>query len=145
MMLKFSYLQYVYPLFIHRWMAIESLYDNIFSVKSDIWSFGILMWEIVTLGSTPYPGIAAADVMRKVSDRFHFVITYLSYIYFYEEKNFQPREKKNNVTKWQKQHTIEKTNGNNKKMQPLFNLLALETLRENKCQTESLFVTFLQL
>lgn len=49
-----------------RWMAIESLYDNIFSVKSDIWSFGILMWEIVTLGSTPYPGIAAADVMRKV-------------------------------------------------------------------------------
>lgn len=49
-----------------RWMAIESLYDNLFSVKSDIWSFGILMWEIVTLGSTPYPGIAAADVMRKV-------------------------------------------------------------------------------
>lgn len=50
-----------------RWMAIESLYDNLFSVKSDIWSFGILMWEIVTLGSTPYPGTAAADVMRKVS------------------------------------------------------------------------------
>ncbi|EDV93872.1 tyrosine kinase receptor Cad96Ca [Drosophila grimshawi] len=51
-----------------RWMATESLYDNIFSVKSDIWSFGILMWEIVTLGSTPYPGISAADVMRKVRD-----------------------------------------------------------------------------
>lgn len=51
-----------------RWMAPESLYDNIFSVKSDIWSFGILIWEIVTLGSTPYPGLAAADVMRKVRD-----------------------------------------------------------------------------
>ena len=49
-----------------RWMAPESLYDNIFTVKSDIWSFGILMWEIVTLGSTPYPGIAAAEVMKKV-------------------------------------------------------------------------------
>lgn len=53
-------------LYYHRWMAIESLYDDIFSVKSDIWSFGILMWEIVTLGSTPYPGTSAADVMRKV-------------------------------------------------------------------------------
>lgn len=45
-----------------RWMAPESLYDNIFSVKSDIWSFGVLIWEIVTLGSTPYPGLAAAEV-----------------------------------------------------------------------------------
>ena len=46
-----------------RWMAPESLYDNIFSVKSDIWSFGVLIWEIVTLGSTPYPGLAAAEVI----------------------------------------------------------------------------------
>lgn len=51
-----------------RWMAPESLYDNIFSVKSDIWSFGVLVWEIVTLGSTPYPGIPAAEVMRRVRD-----------------------------------------------------------------------------
>ncbi|XP_066139191.1 tyrosine kinase receptor Cad96Ca isoform X1 [Euwallacea fornicatus] len=51
-----------------RWMAPESLYDNIFSVKSDVWSFGVLMWEVVTLGSTPYPGLSAAEVMRKVRD-----------------------------------------------------------------------------
>ncbi|CAH0768790.1 unnamed protein product [Bemisia tabaci] len=51
-----------------RWMAPESLYDNIFSVKSDIWSFGVLVWEIVTLGSTPYPGLAAAEVMKRVRD-----------------------------------------------------------------------------
>ncbi|XP_045460626.1 tyrosine kinase receptor Cad96Ca [Harmonia axyridis] len=51
-----------------RWMAPESLYDNIFSVKSDVWSFGILMWEVVTLGSTPYPGMSAAEVMKKVKD-----------------------------------------------------------------------------
>lgn len=50
-----------------RWMAPESLYDDIFSVKSDVWSFGVLIWEVVTLGSTPYPGLSAGDVMRKVS------------------------------------------------------------------------------
>lgn len=51
-----------------RWMAPESLYDNVFTCKSDVWSFGVLMWEVVTLGSTPYPGLSAADVMRKVRD-----------------------------------------------------------------------------
>ncbi|XP_077287392.1 tyrosine kinase receptor Cad96Ca isoform X2 [Arctopsyche grandis] len=51
-----------------RWMAPESLYDDIFSVKSDVWSFGVLIWEVVTLGSTPYPGLSAGEVMRKVRD-----------------------------------------------------------------------------
>lgn len=51
-----------------RWMAPESLYDNIFTVKSDVWSFGVLIWEIVTLGSTPYPGMSAVEVMKKVRD-----------------------------------------------------------------------------
>ncbi|CAB0011620.1 unnamed protein product, partial [Nesidiocoris tenuis] len=48
-----------------RWMAPESLYDNVFSVKSDVWSFGVLIWEIVTLGSTPYPGLSAMEVMKR--------------------------------------------------------------------------------
>nr|WOX59761.1 receptor tyrosine kinase FGFR2A1 [Carcinus maenas]WOX59763.1 receptor tyrosine kinase FGFR2A2 [Carcinus maenas] len=51
-----------------RWMAPESLFDNIFSAKSDVWSFGVLLWEIVTLGSTPYPGMGAVEVMRKVRE-----------------------------------------------------------------------------
>ena len=45
-----------------RWMAPESLFMNIFTHKSDVWSFGILCWEILTLGSTPYPGISAREV-----------------------------------------------------------------------------------
>ncbi|KDR17831.1 Tyrosine kinase receptor Cad96Ca [Zootermopsis nevadensis] len=51
-----------------RWMAPESLHYRIFTHKSDVWSFGILMWEIVTLGSTPYPTMGAREVMRCVRD-----------------------------------------------------------------------------
>lgn len=51
-----------------RWMAPESLYFSVFTSKSDVWGFGILMWEIVTLGSTPYPGMGAREVMRRVRD-----------------------------------------------------------------------------
>ncbi|CAK9831600.1 Tyrosine kinase receptor Cad96Ca [Anthophora retusa] len=51
-----------------RWMAPESLLYSLFTTKTDVWSFGILMWEIVTLGSTPYPDMTAREVMRNVQN-----------------------------------------------------------------------------
>ena len=33
-----------------RWLAIESMTDNLYSSLSDVWAFGVVLWEICTLG-----------------------------------------------------------------------------------------------
>nr|Q8MY85.1 RecName: Full=Fibroblast growth factor receptor 2; Short=DjFgfr2; Short=FGFR-2; AltName: Full=DjPTK1; Flags: Precursor [Dugesia japonica]BAB92086.1 DjFGFR2 [Dugesia japonica] len=40
-----------------KWMAPECLLDRVYTVKSDVWSYGIVLWEIFTMGQTPYPTI----------------------------------------------------------------------------------------
>lgn len=56
-----------------KWAAPEVINYNRFSTKSDVWSFGIILWEIWSLGMKPYPGMDNITVMDKVSSGYRMM------------------------------------------------------------------------
>uniref|UniRef100_A0A8K9V8T7 Tyrosine-protein kinase receptor n=1 Tax=Oncorhynchus mykiss TaxID=8022 RepID=A0A8K9V8T7_ONCMY len=51
-----------------RWMSPESLKDGVFTTTSDVWSFGVVLWEIATLAEQPYQGMSNEQVLHFVMD-----------------------------------------------------------------------------
>ncbi|GMR39698.1 hypothetical protein PMAYCL1PPCAC_09893, partial [Pristionchus mayeri] len=49
-----------------KWMAPESLANYCFSTQTDVWSFGILLFEILTLGGTPYADWPATELFDRL-------------------------------------------------------------------------------
>ncbi|GAB1298993.1 Tyrosine-protein kinase Blk [Apodemus speciosus] len=49
-----------------KWTAPEAIHFGVFTIKADVWSFGVLLMEIVTYGRVPYPGMSNPEVIRSL-------------------------------------------------------------------------------
>lgn len=49
-----------------KWLALECIRHRIFTTKSDVWAFGVTIWELLTFGCRPYEHIPAKDVPDKI-------------------------------------------------------------------------------
>ncbi|KAG8201799.1 hypothetical protein JTE90_027282 [Oedothorax gibbosus] len=50
-----------------KWMPPEAFLDGIFTTKTDVWSYGVLLWEVFSFGYMPYPGRNNQQVMQLVT------------------------------------------------------------------------------
>ncbi|XP_064817018.1 mast/stem cell growth factor receptor kita-like, partial [Oncorhynchus masou masou] len=54
-----------------KWMSPESIFDGVYTLESDVWSYGILLWEIFSLGSSPYPGMQVGSAFYRMIQEGH--------------------------------------------------------------------------
>lgn len=51
-----------------RWMPLESILFNKYTIESDIWAFGIILWEIFSFALQPYYGMTHEEVVKYIKD-----------------------------------------------------------------------------
>ena len=49
-----------------RWMSPESIREGLFTPCTDVWSYGVTLWELSTIGGFPYQGMSNAEVLERV-------------------------------------------------------------------------------
>ena len=49
-----------------KWMAPEAVFDRMYTSQSDVWSYGILLWEIMTMGESPFKDLHVEIFLEKL-------------------------------------------------------------------------------